>query len=484
MRHRLTHLAAPLALAPLLAVTAAEGAAHHVTSELFAEGYAVPAADGSMLSRRRLVEDLRLSVWELLPGSDDPYYRGPRLSVQLQLRIDTDFAVTRPESDPDVASAYAPGTTPLRMDAVVAYLAAEGLWGGALDARGGRQIRLDAIGFTAFDGLEMRLAMPAGLSLSPFLGYEVRGGDLLGWDALELDGTDSGGRHGMEVDRYPSRTDPERRLAFGTELSIAAGDWLDAAAAVRVVGLSQEIADERIAGRVDAGRGPLRGHVRVVWSPILDRRDDLAAAASEGTAVSEADAELTLVPVRPLAVTAEYHLFRPTFEADSIFNVFDLAPRRDVGGRAELAITRATAVSAWGFARMSDGSAGIDGGSADALLSGAGGGVGAAHRTARRTASLRVTASREWGEELIGAEIGGGHGFLNDRLWFALRGSYWHIDDAISSFLAGDVVGYAASLRVRLLEGAHVAAELENDFGGGREPRFTALGLLQLDLWR
>jgi len=469
---------------PILLPRPSEGAAQHISSDLYAEGTSVPAADGTALSRRRLVDDLRLSVWELLPGEVDPYYRGPRLSLHLQLRIDTDFAVTRQESDPDLAASYAPGTTPLQMDAVVAFVAIEGLWNGALDARGGRQIRLDTIGFTAFDGLEMRLEAPLGLALTPFIGYEVRGGDLLGYDDLELDGVDSGGRHEMETDRYPSRTDPDPRLAFGTELSLESSDWLSAAAAFRVVGLSQQIADERLGGRIDAGRGPLRGHIRAVWSPLLDRRDDFAAAASEGTALNEADAELTVTPLAPLSVTAEYHLFRPIFEADSIFNVFDLMPRRDLGGRAGFAFTKATAISAWGFARLSDGSAGVDGESDGALLSGAGGGFGASHRTIRRTASLRVSASREWGERLVGAELAGGHGFSNNRFWVSVRGSYWHIDDSVSSYLAGDVVGYAVSVRIRLIEGAHVAAELENYYGGERAPRFSALGLLQLDLWR
>jgi hypothetical protein len=484
VRPRLAHLAAIAFAAPLLGSHSALGASQHISSELFAEGYSVPAADGSALSRRRLVDDLRLSVFELMPGSADPYYRGPRLSLELDLRIDTDFAVRRAESDPDLAASYSPGTTPLAFDAVIAFVDAQGFWNGALDARGGRQIRLDAIGFTAFDGLEMRLHLPLGLSIAPFLGYEVRGGDLLGYDAFELDGVDSGGRHDMETDRYTSRTDPDPRLAFGAEVEFAPSAWLDAAAAYRVVGLSEQIADERVGGRIDAGKGPVRAHVRAVWSPILDRRDDFAAAAAEGTAVNEADAELTVTPVSFLSVTAEYHLFRPIFEADSIFNVFDLEPRRDLGGRAGWEITKSTAVSAWGFARLSDGSEGVDGASSDALLAGAGGGAGATYRNLRRNASIRVTASREWGEDLVGAEVGGGQGFADNRLWVTLRGSYWHIDDSISSYLAGDILGYAVSLKVKLLEGAAVVGEFENYYGGDRAPRFEALALLQLDLWR
>ena len=292
------------------------------------------------------------------------------------------------------------------------------------------------------------------------------------------------GRHGLEAERYPSRIDPEPRLAFGTEVGFSPRRWLDAAAAVRVVGLSQEVADQRIGGRIDAGRGPVRAHLRMVWSPLLDRQDDFDEAAAEGTAVSEADAELSITPVDPLTVTAEYHLYRPIFEADSIFNVFDLTPRRDVGGRLNVAVTRTASLAAWGFARLADESAGVGGGAQDELLAGAGGGVGATHRTVRRTASVRVTGAREWGEDRVGVEIGGGHGFLDNRLWIALRGTYWRIDDGESSLFTGDILGYMASLRIRLLEGAHVGAEFENYYGGGLGPRFVALGLLQLDLWR
>jgi hypothetical protein len=149
-----------------------------------------------------------------------------------------------------------------------------------------------------------------------------------------------------------------------------------------------------------------------------------------------------------------------------------------------LEITGATAVAAWGFARLADGSAGLDGDSEDSLLAGAGGGLGTTYRSARRTGAVRVTGTREWGEDRVGVEVGGGHGFLDNRIWIALRGTYWHIEDDMSSLFSGDILGYLASVRVRLLEGAHVGAEFENYYGGGSGPRFVALGILQLDLWR
>ena len=84
----------------------------------------------------------------------------------------------------------------------------------------------------------------------------------------------------------------------------------------------------------------------------------------------------------------------------------------------------------------------------------------------------------------MGAEIGGGHGFVSGRLWVGLRLSYWHIDDDYSERFNGDLFGYMASARFRLLKGAHLAGEFENYFREGEDPRVVVLALLQLDLWR
>ena len=468
----------------LLAPAAARGYDQQITSTLWARGYAVPAADGSLISRRRIVEDLHLAAWNIIDGSDDPYYQGPRLAVELALTIDTDFAVGGSESDPGNQSSYVPGLTPLQMDLMFFHLHATGLLDGALDLRVGRQVRVGTLGFFAFDGAETVLHLPVGASFCTWLGYEMRGGQALGYDALELDGTDSGGRQGMEADRYPDRTEPDRRLAVGTELGWTPRRWLDAGVALRVVGLSGTVAEQRYGARLALGRAPLRAGGRVAVDPLFVRRDDTNAAAREGALVSEADAALEVIPSERFAVAVEYHLFRPIFEADSIFNVFDLAAQNDAGVRVELAVVPALRLAGWGFARLSDGSAGLSGREDDALLAGVGGGLGGGFRGDHRDVSARLTGVREWGETRVGAELGGGQGFVHDRLRLALRVSAWHLGDSYSERLAGDVIGYAASVRMRVGDGAELLGEFENYYGGGQEPRFAVLGLLRLDLWR
>lgn len=471
-------------VAALLLAAPGEAYDQQVSSTFWAQGYSIPAYDGSMISRRRFVEDLHLAAWNLIPGSDDPYYRGPRISVEMKLRLDTDFAVTDRESRASQEASYVPGLTPLQADMMFAYVDARGFWDGALDARAGRQIRLDTVGFFAFDGIETTMHMPAYIDVSAYFGWEVRGGDILGFDQLELDGVDSGGRGSLENGLYEDRTDPEPRMAFGTEASWYPTRWFDAGVAVRLVGLSEELAEQRLAGRFSLGHKPMRVAGRVLWSPMLDRRDDFSKALSEGTAVTEADFSMTVIPIDALEVAAEYTLFRPTFEADSIFNVFDLTPRRDVGGKVTTRPTRPLSIAVWGYARLSENSAGLDGTVDSATFSGVVGGLGANWREDVRRLSARLSAQRDWGETRVGAEIGGGHGLFSNRLWLGLRLSYWKLEDDFSSALAGDVFGYIGSVRFKLSEGATVAGEIENYFGKGRDPRVVLLGLLQLDLWR
>jgi len=483
VRHRLTLVPWVIAGA-LLAPGAGRAYDQQISSSLWAEGYSVEGRDGTAIRRRRIVEDLHLAAWNLLPGSDDPYYEGPRLSIELAVRMDTDFAVGATESDPDIERSYVPGLTPLRVAVMLGFAEARGLWGGSLDLRGGRQVRFDTIGLLGLDGIEARVHLPDGLLIAVYWGYEIRGGDLLGYDQLELDGVDSGGRHDMAADRYADRVDPEPRMVVGAEASWIPRRWLDVGAVFRSVGLSEPLADQRFGGRVGLGDRPIRGEARVVWSPMLDRRDDAGEAFAEGTVVREADVDLSVAPHEAVDVRAEYRLYRPTFEADSIFNVFDLAPQNDLGLRVAARFGGSVSTAAWGFARLADGSGGLSGRDDASWLSGVGGGLGGNYWASSQRLSARVSWVREWGEDRVGAEIGGAQGFLSERLWVGLRASCWHIDDHFSERLSGNVIGYVLSVRFRVAQGARVLGELENYWGAGRVPRFVVMAMLQLDLWR
>ncbi len=446
-----------------------------VTSTLSAEGYSVQTPDRDPVSRRRFVEDLQLGAWQLLPGEADPYYDGPRLSVDVALRLLGDAGIDRPESDPSRSESYVPGLAPVSFDAMVAYVDAVGLWNDTMDLRAGRQIRIDTLGFFAFDGIDVKMRLPIGLDLSTYLGAEVRGGHVMGYDELELDGTDRGGRRGMADEPYPDREEPGARLAMGTELFIHPSRWFELAAGFRAVGINSgvdQLADERVGAQASLYLGPVTSMGRFVFSPLVNE-------------FSEADAEIGITPVELVTLYLEYHRFVPVFEGDSIFNVFDLSSQNDLGARVALRLTRTLELATWGFVRLVDESAGWDGEGEDELFSGAGGGIGGNYRAPVRQISVRVSGVQEWGESRFGAELGAGHAFLTSRRWWVgARVSVWRIEDHFSEMYSGFTAGYVLSTRYDLSHRAHVLGEFEHYLGDGRNRRFYALALLQLDLWR
>lgn len=435
-----------------------------VSSALSAEGYSVPLRDGRRIRRRRIVEELRLSLWNVLPGSGDPYYDGPRVSGELTLRLDTDLAIGSAED------ASLPGLEPLDAQALVAKIDAVGLLKDTLDVSAGRQIRVDSLGFFAFDGALMRLRPPVPVEITAYLGYEVRASSLWGFDALELDGTDSSGRRGVD-DGGPGQALAGRRGMMGAELSAGRiGDW-EIFAAARTIGLGRRLADSRVGGGGSWGGAPVRLYGAAVYSTLL------------GT-LTEADVTASWTVASKVTLGAEYHRFRPVFEGDSIFNVFDVTPRNDVGARIDLVITENLRTAAWGYVRVNDALAAEDGASWHADV-GVGGGWGSTWRSGSEMMTLRLSVDRQWGEMRTGGEWGVWRDFLSrERLRVGLRVSAWHIDDEFSELFSGNFAGYVASVRYRLDHRVEVIGELEHYAGGGHDSRVYAMAVLNVELWR
>jgi hypothetical protein len=355
------------------------------------------------------------------------------------------------------------------------------LWDGVLDVKAGRQIRLDTIGFFAFDGIESTAHMPLGLDVSLFSGYEVQGGKILGFDALALDGTDNGGRNNIDENYYPDRKDPIPLLCFGSEISWSPVRWFDTSAAVRIIGLNDRLQARTFGAMYAIGNQWFKTDGQIILNPLLDRRDNYKAAFKEGTLITSGQLSMGAKVPGEVWVIAGYELYRPVFSFDSIFNIFNILPRRDLSLKVKKSFGRALSVAAWGFIRLADKSAGIDGDKKDSLFSGAGGGTGANYFKDKTTFSMRFTVQREWGESRIGTDVGGSRSVINDRIDVGLRGSFWHIEDNFSSAIGGNTAGYVATLKFNMDKWAHIKGEFENYFGGGMSPRVIAMLLLQLD---
>jgi len=337
------------------------------------------------LGRRRVTQLLALRIFDVgdLQASRRRarlFDHGPRITWQSYLRIDHDYG--------DYTSGRMTLSTSLRRDAIdvipeladsvvgfdlmYGYLQVDGLFDDTLTAQLGRILSDDGWGATAFDGASVRADLPVPLAVTASAGLRVRASSPLGVSSYELDGTSGAAcREYVEgptpgtgswqlVDR--NRMIQNTRLASDYEYCPqrdVAQPTIAAGLATPVVhGFAAEVGYRRtwsktvgVIGAVDRldypdlglypndfGQAPKNGvdeervHARVhgdirtgdlTISPYADARYSLLHAvidrADVGVRVRRGDH----------AIEPVVEHFFPTFDGDSIFNVFSLEPTTD-----------------------------------------------------------------------------------------------------------------------------------------------------------
>jgi len=335
--------------------------------------------------RRRFTQLLSLRIFDigdLAAGRRQSRLpdRGPRISWQSYLRVDHDFgdftsgsvslapAVRRDALDvyPELIETRA------NLDLMYGYLQVDGFVDDRVTARVGRIVTDDGWGQTAFDGAAASIVAIPALTVGASAGLRVRASSPLGVAAYELDGTSGAGcREYVEgptpgtgswqlIDRNRTITDhrlssdyelcPQRDVrqpTIGVSLASVHGKrWGMEAGYRRTWSETVGVIDGR--DRLtypdtglypdDYGQAPSSGvneeHIHARAWGALDRGDvhiepyaDLRVSILHGL-VDRADAGVrvkrgdhTLEPV------IEY--FFPTFDGDSIFNVFSIEPTTD-----------------------------------------------------------------------------------------------------------------------------------------------------------
>ncbi|WP_428265186.1 hypothetical protein [Haliangium sp.] len=199
------------------AVGPARGYEFEVRARTFGQGYSLRSfrllGPSPRLERRRFTQVLSLSLYDLGelrgPRRGRALYeralgRGPRIDFVSYLRIDHDDG---PWSTGDVQVGNrvwdAVDLVPeleeelLDLDLLYAYVSAEGLAGGALDLRAGRQLRTGALDWWSLDGVAARVHAPPGLgtgeaieaAVELFGGVRVRAASPVASSTTEPDGT-------------------------------------------------------------------------------------------------------------------------------------------------------------------------------------------------------------------------------------------------------------------------------------------------------
>lgn len=197
-----------VALAVLGTSSPARGYEFEVHARTIGQGYSLtsfrPLSGDLSLQRRRFTTTLSLDIWDLAGRIDAmklyaPQPRGPRIYISTYMRLDHDFGSwtggeltlgTQTYDAVDLIPELETGS--LSLDVLYGYVAAEALLDGALDVRVGRLLEVDALDWYSFDGAKARVVTPLGFAVEGFGGLRVRDGSPVGSNVVEPDGTSGG----------------------------------------------------------------------------------------------------------------------------------------------------------------------------------------------------------------------------------------------------------------------------------------------------
>jgi hypothetical protein len=476
------------------------------------------------LGRRRYTQTLALRIWDVGDLSRDRRIahlpdRGLRISWQSYLRIDHDFGDfasgkmaignTRPDAL-DVIPEL--GESLINLDLMYGYLELAGIADDRLTLRIGRVMADDGWGGTAIDGASGRFELPQPIAISASAGLRVRASSPLGMSSYELDGTSGAAcreyvegatpgtgawklidrnraitntRFASDFEYCPQRDKLQptigvaiatsRMRHFGAEL----GYRQTTSSTVGLIGPVDRLAQPDLGLYPnELGQAPRSGvneeHFYARAHGEL-QRDDLTIEPFANArfsvlheAFDRADAGVRLRRGdHTLEPTLEY--FLPTFDGDSIFNVFSIEPTTDVrlGYRYDGAV-RANA-SGW-LRRYSH----AEGGSSIA-----GGFEGGVERRLNRM--WRTRAEALWDDGYGGRRIGGsGEASWKPSSTFWLRGRV-----IVLGVARDDHAKYVTSATVlgttwQLADSVALHTIVEGDYDEIHGPQTRVVGVLDL----
>ncbi|PRP93841.1 hypothetical protein ENSA5_42440 [Enhygromyxa salina] len=427
------------------------------------ESYVVvaPGPEPRLLRRTRLVQYLNLGVYELLPPREVDQWRREdedgQLEIVASMRVRQDFGDFLRDAGLD-SGPVLNSIDGRQIDLMYGYLQGRRL-GGFFDFRAGRQFETSGLDWYAFDGGWARANTPAHLAVEVFGGLQVNGAHVFGWPTWELDGT--------------SGNEPADRAGspmMGAAISLSELRWIHARVAYRrtftPAGINRNILEPTGAPDGSVNEGVIAGVdqelvsatlnmslAKGVFSPFAAARfnlgtlrlDDLSAGF--GVAVSERH-----------AIRAQYLRTIPSFDLDSIFNLFTLQPFEDVrlsyqvqaGGGWTLLGRGSTRI----FRNEPTAALGVEPESRLAL--GWGGALAALWQ--RKRFSVRTDAFVQGGEGGLraGGSVDSQVRVLNDRIGIDLR-SYFtrYVDDQVPE-RQGYGLSFQAGADFKLWDGVHL----------------------------
>src|SRR6266545_7464666 len=438
------------------------------------QGYQVRrfGADGNneLLSRRRLTQYLDLLVMDLLPArmrGEDPARN--QVFFDASLRFESDFGgymLGRPTGVDSIGE-----LKQSQLDILYAYLGARNV-AGRVDFQLGRQMHFDLVDFYAFDGGSAVVKICSGFAAEAFAGSEVRGERPLAAPIYELDGTSAGSR------------DPATREAQNAMLRPLVGGALAAGGQGRpwALRLAYRRVSSATAAQLPGEPGSGVNDEKLALTGNIGWRNRLYVYGGFrlNLLLASFDDEQLAVRLRFGSrqwVTLEGAYLAPTFDGDSIWNVFASGAYGDVRASYELALGPELKTYARGFLRVFEHLGAEGPGERKAV----GGSVGVAWRRGRGVLRGDAYGDGGFGGRKLGLDLAARwavrpaferEGRLTGYLW---RSDLNPINDE------GVVLGAQAGGRYQLGPGLRLHVLAEDNFGTFYKAQFRGLAMVEVD---
>ena len=467
-----------IAVAAMLCLAApARAYDFQIDAETIGQAYQLRSADDALVNRRRITQYLGLSVFNLGPHDDlGRPLPNNQFYLTASMRFDADMG-----DFPSLTELT--GRTPERelfpekLDLLYAYVGGRNI-AGAIDFELGRQIMIDMYDWTSFDGLHVTARAPFHVAAEVWGGLNVTGAGIFDSPIYRVDGVALGGN---ELGSLAARQEEELQPTFGIAAHSYGLRWLQAR--VSYERTMSETGEPRLPGEPAWGvvdehvgitaRGNLWNGRLVPWFAL--RYNLLAGRIDEVYAGARSQ-------LGRHGISLEYVLSAPTFDGDSIWNVFASQAFDDIRLAYDVTFWKIRAY-AQAFTRLYFDDNG-------AYASG-GGSLGGRMAVGRRGwvridgyyedgyGGLRAgvdlsTRMRIWGDEL---GVRKGSVFAEGRLSFVSFHDDIRPEDAANSF------GVQAGLRWTPLDGINLHGLIEENVNRLYPSQLRVLALLDLSFW-
>ncbi len=454
-------LASTASIVTALAATSAQAIEFKIESQTSGDAYQLVTTGNEILNRNRLHQYLGLSMYDI-EGSGENHW-----SFTSLFRFGIDFGLTDKELE------EVPGLEQSKLSIQYGYLEGRDLLGGLIDLKLGRQLLVDGLDYLMFDGGTVTLNTPWYIGLELHAGLEVRN------DAWELNDS-SFETDGTRYIEGREETTDAPSIVYGVALTT-----IDLPYARYRLGYRRFFSS----GAVDAEKVGGSFHQRIIegvdlsgiasWD-LFNGRFDRIQASGRARIADHTEVEL------------EYIRTNPTFDGDSIFNIFTVYPMNDINVRYRLYPGKSDRVYAGGKVRLAGNEAYGDEdetltAATDTMVEAWGAMAGYAHAFGPRGIDGRLTLDFSWeggfGGDRLFADVGG--------LW-AIVPREWELEGRLTAVDFADELqenhhafsfGYQLGARYLLNKTAAFAVIAEHNMNRLETHQFRVFALIDVNLW-